>query len=185
MSSLPPVRTMTQQVRETEESVSGAESQSRMSPDSRTKRTNQSSCRLLLWEEREKGKERKGEDCIVPILVLLVAHRWLVTFTARRKTFDHFPGRSTTVPGLILGRRIGACASLFLSAIVTEPLTLCHGPFWPTTMHCMTYENRNVTIHCGTIKRLTIFNTKISQSTTHTAALCIYIHKTKWNGWQW
>ena len=173
MSSLPPVRTMTQQMRETEESVSGAESQSRMSPDSRTKRTNQSSCRLLLWEEREKGKERKGEDCIVPILVLLVAHRWLATFTARRKTFDHFPGRSTTVPGLILGRRIGACASLFLSAIVTEPLTLCHGPFWPTTMHCMMYKN-NIKIHCRTIKWL--FSTQkfpnLQYNTKHSTVLC-------------
>ena len=171
MSSLPSVHTMTQQARETGESVSGAESQSRMSLDSRTKRTSQSSCRLLLWEERE--REGKGEDCIVPILALLVAYQWLVTFAARRDTFDDFPGSPTTVPRLILGRRIGACASPFLSAIVTEPLTLCHGPFWPTTMHCMMYENKNITIHCGTVKQRIIFNTKISQSTIHSAAWCI------------
>ena len=60
MSSLPSVHTMTQQARETGESVSGAESQSRMSLDSRTKRTSQSSCRLLLWEERE--REGKGRE---------------------------------------------------------------------------------------------------------------------------
>ena len=76
---------------ETAETVSGAESQCHMSQDSRTKRTSQSSCRLLLWEERGEGEREGGEgererkegrrgrkrdlDLCFPILALLVAYQ--------------------------------------------------------------------------------------------------------------
>ena len=55
---------MSHRVRETAETVCGVESQYHMSQDSQTKRTSQSSCKLLLWEERERGggeRERGGE----------------------------------------------------------------------------------------------------------------------------
>ena len=53
---------MSHRVRETAETVCGVESQYHMSQDSQTKRTSQSSCKLLLWEERERGggEEREG-----------------------------------------------------------------------------------------------------------------------------